>query len=314
MKLLSVILPAYNEEKMIEKARDTLGRVLSEQDIPYEIVFVDDGSKDQTWPEIEKAAKKDNHVAGVHFSRNFGKESAMMAGLASAGGDCCVVMDCDLQHPPETVVEMYRLWEQGYEVVEGVKHSRGKESLAHRASAGMFYKIISKAVGIDMSRASDFKLLDRKAVDALLEMPERNAFFRALSAWIGYKTTSVEFDVREREEGVSKWSTKSLIRYAITNIVSFSSAPMQLVTGAGVFMFLLAIVLGIQTLVHYFTGNAVEGFTTVILLLLLIGSILMISLGIIGYYISKIYEEVKGRPRYLISRKIDSQVKEQRNR
>ena len=314
MKRLSVILPAYNEEKMIEKARDTLGRVLSEQDIPYEIVFVDDGSKDQTWPEIEKAAKKDNHVAGVHFSRNFGKESAMMAGLASAGGDCCVVMDCDLQHPPETVVEMYRLWEQGYEVVEGVKHSRGKESLAHKASAGMFYKIISKAVGIDMSRASDFKLLDRKAVDALLEMPERNAFFRALSAWIGYKTTSVEFDVREREEGVSKWSTKSLIRYAITNIVSFSSAPMQFVTGAGVFMFLLAVVLGIQTLVHYFTGNAVEGFTTVILLLLLIGSILMISLGIIGYYISKIYEEVKGRPRYLISRKIDSQVKEQRNR
>ena len=314
MKRLSVILPAYNEEKMIEKARDTLGRVLSEQDIPYEIIFVDDGSKDQTWPEIEKAAKKDNHVAGVHFSRNFGKESAMMAGLASAGGDCCVVMDCDLQHPPETVVEMYRLWEQGYEVVEGVKHSRGKESLAHRASAGMFYKIISKAVGIDMSRASDFKLLDRKAVDALLEMPERNAFFRALSAWIGYKTTSVEFDVREREEGVSKWSTKSLIRYAITNIVSFSSAPMQFVTGAGVFMFLLAVILGIQTLVHYFTGNAVEGFTTVILLLLLIGSILMISLGIIGYYISKIYEEVKGRPRYLISRKIDSQVKEQRNR
>ena len=314
MKRLSVILPAYNEEKMIEKARDTLGRILSEQDIPYEIVFVDDGSKDQTWPEIEKAAEKDNHVAGVHFSRNFGKESAMMAGLASAGGDCCVVMDCDLQHPPETVVEMYRLWEQGYEVVEGVKHSRGKESLAHKASAGMFYKIISKAVGIDMSRASDFKLLDRKAVDALLEMPERNAFFRALSAWIGYKTTSVEFDVREREEGVSKWSTKSLIRYAITNIVSFSSAPMQFVTGAGVFMFLLAVVLGIQTLVHYFTGNAVEGFTTVILLLLLIGSILMISLGIIGYYISKIYEEVKGRPRYLISRKIDSQVKEQRNR
>ena len=314
MKLLSVILPAYNEEKMIEKARDTLGRILSEQDIPYEIVFVDDGSKDQTWSEIEKAAEKDNHVAGVHFSRNFGKESAMMAGLASAGGDCCVVMDCDLQHPPETVVEMYRLWEQGYEVVEGVKHSRGKESLAHKASAGMFYKIISKAVGIDMSRASDFKLLDRKAVDALLEMPERNAFFRALSAWIGYKTTSVEFDVREREEGVSKWSTKSLIRYAITNIVSFSSAPMQFVTGAGVFMFLLAVVLGIQTLVHYFTGNAVEGFTTVILLLLLIGSILMISLGIIGYYISKIYEEVKGRPRYLISRKIDSQVKEQGNR
>lgn len=311
MKLLSVILPAYNEEKMIEKAGTVIGRILEEQKIPYEIVFVDDGSKDRTWSEIDRTAVNNPHIAGVHFSRNFGKESAMLAGLANAKGDCCVVMDCDLQHPPETVVEMYRLWEQGYEVVEGVKHSRGKESLAHKASAGMFYKLISKAVGIDMSRASDFKLLDRKAVDALLEMPERNAFFRALSAWIGYKATSVEFDVREREEGVSKWSTKSLIRYAITNIVSFSSAPMQFVTGAGVFVFLLAVILGIQTLVHYFTGNAVAGFTTVILLLLLIGSILMISLGIIGYYISKIYEEVKGRPRYLISRKIDSEMKGQ---
>ena len=264
MKLLSVILPAYNEEKMIEKAGTVIGRILEEQKIPYEIVFVDDGSKDRTWSEIDRTAVNNPHIAGVHFSRNFGKESAMLAGLANAKGDCCVVMDCDLQHPPETVVEMYRLWEQGYEVVEGVKHSRGKESLAHKASAGMFYKLISKAVGIDMSRASDFKLLDRKAVDALLEMPERNAFFRALSAWIGYKTTSVEFDVREREEGVSKWSTKSLIRYAITNIVSFSSAPMQFVTGAGVFVFLLAVILGIQTLVHYFTGNAVAGFTTVI--------------------------------------------------
>ncbi len=308
MKLLSVVLPAYNEEKMIEKAGIVIGQILEEQKIPYEIVFVDDGSKDGTWSEIERTAQKDPHIAGVHFSRNFGKESAMLAGLANTKGDCCVVMDCDLQHPPETVVEMYRLWEQGYEVVEGVKHSRGKESLAHKASAGMFYKLISKAVGIDMSRASDFKLLDRKAVDALLDMPERNAFFRALSAWIGYKTTSVEFDVREREEGESKWSTKSLIRYAITNIVSFSSAPMQFVTGAGVFVFFLAVILGIQTLIHYFTGNAVEGFTTVILLLLLIGSILMISLGIIGYYISKIYEEVKGRPRYLISRKIDSEI------
>ena len=308
MKLLSVVLPAYNEEKMIEKAGSVIGQILEEQKIPYEIVFVDDGSKDGTWSEIERTAQKDPHIAGVHFSRNFGKESAMLAGLANTKGDCCVVMDCDLQHPPETVVEMYRLWEQGYEVVEGVKHSRGKESLAHKASAGMFYKLISKAVGIDMSRASDFKLLDRKAVDALLDMPERNAFFRALSAWSGYKTTSVEFDVREREEGESKWSTKSLIRYAITNIVSFSSAPMQFVTGAGVFVFFLAVILGIQTLIHYFTGNAVEGFTTVILLLLLIGSILMISLGIIGYYISKIYEEVKGRPRYLISRKIDSEI------
>lgn len=308
MAVLSVVLPAYNEEKMIEKAVKVISGILKTAEIPYELVFVDDGSKDSTWEYIKKESGENKRITGIHFSRNFGKEAAMMAGLANAKGDCCVVMDCDLQHPPETLVEMYRLWEQGYEVVEGVKRSRGKESVLHKASAGLFYKMISKAVKIDMSRASDFKLMDRKAVDAILEMPERNAFFRALSSWVGFKTASVEFDVREREEGESKWSTWSLVKYAVTNIVAFSSAPMQCVTFAGIFVLVLAIILGIQTLARYFMGHAVEGFTTVILLLLFIGSIIMISLGIIGYYISKIYEEVKGRPRYLISKKIDSEL------
>ena len=215
-----------------------------------------------------------------------------------------------LQHPPETLVEMYRLWEQGYEVIEGVKRSRGKESILHRASAGMFYKIMSKAVQIDMSRASDFKLMDRKAVEALLSMPERNAFFRALSSWVGYRTTSVEFDVQERTEGESKWSTWSLIKYAVRNIVGFSSAPLQMITVAGVLTLLLAVVLGIQSLVKYFCGHALEGFTTVILLLLIIGSLIMLSLGVIGIYIAKIYEEVKGRPRYFIARKISGRKKD----
>lgn len=302
--MLSVILPAYNEEKMLGKAANVISKILEDAKIPYELVFVNDGSKDNTWNEIEKAAAANPNVVGIHFSRNFGKESAMFAGLANARGECCAVMDCDLQHPPEILVEMYRLWEQGYEVVEAVKRSRGKESIFHKASAGLFYKMISKAVKIDMSRASDFKLMDRKAVDALLAMPEKNAFFRALSSWIGYNTISVEFDVQEREEGESKWSTWSLVKYAITNIVAFSAAPMQLVTIAGVLVFLLGVIMGIQTLVKFCMGHAVEGFTTVILLILIIGSIIMISLGIIGYYISKIYEEVKGRPRYLVSKKI----------
>ena len=300
-------MPAYNEEKMIKKAAETVSAILSAEKISYEIVFVNDGSKDQTWSEIEQASRKNPHIVGVNFSRNFGKESAMLAGLASASGDCCAVMDCDLQHPPETLVEMYRLWEQGYEVIEGVKRTRGKESAMHRASAGMFYRIISKAVGIDMSRASDFKLLDRKAVDALLAMPERNTFFRALSSWVGFRTVSVEFDVQERTEGESKWSTWSLIQYAVKNIVSFSTVPMQCVTVAGILVFLFAVVLGVQSLVKYFSGHALEGFTTVILLILIIGSIIMISLGIIGYYIAKIYEEVKGRPRYIISKVVRSE-------
>lgn len=307
--MLSIVIPAYNEEKMIWKTTEVVSGIMEREKIPFELVFVNDGSKDQTWEMIEKAAEKNSHVTGIRFSRNFGKESAIFAGLANAEGDCIAVMDCDLQHPPETLVEMYRLWEQGYEVVEGVKRSRGKESVLHRASAGMFYKIMSKAVQIDMSRASDFKLMDRKAVEALLSMPERNAFFRALSSWVGYRTTSVEFDVQERTEGESKWSTWSLIKYAVRNIVGFSSAPLQMITVAGVLTLLLAVVLGIQSLVKYFCGHALEGFTTVILLLLIIGSLIMLSLGVIGIYIAKIYEEVKGRPRYFIARKISGRKK-----
>ena len=308
--MLSIVIPAYNEEKMILKTTEVVSGIMEREKIPFELVFVNDGSKDQTWEMIEKAAEKNSHVTGIRFSRNFGKESALFAGLANAEGDCIAVMDCDLQHPPETLVEMYRLWEQGYEVIEGVKRSRGKESIPHRASAGMFYKIMSKAVQIDMSRASEFKLMDRKAVEALLSMPERNAFFRALSSWVGYRTTSVEFDVQERTEGESKWSTWSLIKYAVRNIVGFSSAPLQMITVAGVLTLLLAVVLGIQSLVKYFCGHALEGFTTVILLLLIIGSLIMLSLGVIGIYIAKIYEEVKGRPRYFIARKISGRKKD----
>ena len=308
--MLSIVIPAYNEEKMILKTTEVVSGIMEREKIPFELVFVNDGSKDQTWEMIDKAAEKNSHVTGIRFSRDFGKESAIFAGLANAEGDCIAVMDCDLQHPPETLVEMYRLWEQGYEVIEGVKRSRGKESILHRASAGMFYKIMSKAVQIDMSRASDFKLMDRKAVEALLSMPERNAFFRALSSWVGYRTTSVEFDVQERTEGESKWSTWSLIKYAVRNIVGFSSAPLQMITVAGVLTLLLAVVLGIQSLVKYFCGHALEGFTTVILLLLIIGSLIMLSLGVIGIYIAKIYEEVKGRPRYFIARKISGRKKD----
>lgn len=299
---ISIVLPAYNEEKMIERATHTITEILEHSKIHYELIFIDDGSTDQTWNEIEESSKKYQHIVGVHFSRNFGKEAAILAGLASATGDCCVVMDCDLQHPPEKIIEMYRLWEDGYEVVECIKHSRGKESFLHKMSAGLFYKLISKATKIDMSKASDFKLLDRKAVDALLNLPEKNAFFRALSSWVGFEKIQIEFDVQAREEGVSKWSTWSLIKYAVTNIAAFSSVPMQFVTIAGVITLVFAIILAIQTLIKYFYGSAIEGFTTVILLILFIGSLIMVSLGIIGYYISKMYEEIKCRPRYIISK------------
>ncbi len=298
--MLSVILPAYNEKDMIPVAAETLAGILDKEGIAFELLFVNDGSTDGTWDAICRAREKDPRVCGICFSRNFGKEAAMFAGLEKARGDCCVVLDCDLQHPPEKIVEMYRLWEQGYEVVEGIKEDRGEESGLHRFAANSFYGLISRATGMDMASSSDFKLLDRKVVDTLNAMPERNVFFRALSFWVGFRRAEVKYDVRERTAGESKWSTRALIKYAVTNIGSFSSAPLHLITVMGVIALIVAIVFSVVSLVQKLMGVALGGFTTVIILLLLFGSLIMISLGIIGYYIARIYEEVKGRPRYVI--------------
>lgn len=302
MSRLSVVLPAYNEELTVAKTCRILGEILDSNGISHELVIVDDGSSDGTWKQIEEISRRDPDVTGVHFSRNFGKEAAIVAGLAQAGGDAVAVMDCDLQHPPETLVEMFRLWEQGYEVVEGIKKDRGKESMLHRKSAGFFYRVMSGATGFNMRNASDFKLLDRKAVESVLAMPERSMFFRATSSWVGFKSTSVHFEVQEREAGESKWSTGSLISYAFRNIVAFTTLPLQFVTAGAVGCFICSLILLVYSLVRYFTGHAVEGYTTLLIVLLFIGSAVMMSLGIIGYYIARIYEEVKRRPRYIVSK------------
>lgn len=312
MDKLSIVLPAYNEEQMIEKTCSTLREILEQAEINYELIFVDDGSSDRTWIKIEKNALEDHRIKGIHFSRNFGKEAAIYAGLAQAEGDAVAVMDCDLQHPPATLLEMYELWKKGFEVIEGKKSSRGKESMMHKKSAGIFYHMMSAAIRIDMNDTSDFKLLDRKAVNAILSMPEQNMFFRAVTSWIGFKTTVVEFEVQERVAGESKWSTWSLIKYAFTNIVSFTTVPLQFVSIAGMLCFVCSVLLIIYSLIQYFCGAAVEGYTTIIIVLLFIGSGIMISLGIIGYYIARIYEEVKRRPRYIISSMINRSTRKER--
>lgn len=306
MALLSIILPSYNEEQNIANTAKVLSELMEQEYIDYELIFVSDGSKDNTYQEILKAAAANPHVKGAEFSRNFGKEAGIFAGLSLAVGDAVVVMDCDLQHPPKVILEMWKLWQEGYEVVEGIKSSRGKESIAHKMSAGLFYKIMSKLIKMDMNASSDYKLLDRKVVDVLLELPEKNTFFRALTFWAGFRTTTVEYEVQERVYGQSKWSVISLMKYAITNATSFSTLPLQLVTVMGMISILFSVILAIQTLFRYLMGNAVEGFTTVILLVLIIGGFIMLSLGIIGHYIARIYEEVKGRPRYIISKVTDN--------
>ena len=307
MSLLSVIIPSYNEENNIEQAAERLSAVLENAGLAYELLFVDDGSRDRTYELICQTAKKNPCVRGIAFSRNFGKEAAIFAGLREAKGDACVVTDCDMQFPPEVIPKMAALWQQGYEVVEGKKTTRGTERATHGLFARLFYSLIGRAVGMDMQSSSDFKLLDRKVVDALNLLTERDTFFRALSFWAGFRTATVEFEVADRVNGTSKWSFKGLLKYAVNNITSFTTAPLRLVTFLGALLLVGTFVLGVHTLVRYFIGTAVEGFTTVILLLLLIGGSIMISLGIIGHYIARIYDEVKNRPRYIVSRRTEEE-------
>ncbi len=306
--MLSVILPVYNEENNIKRAYQAIKEVLLPKGIDFELVFVNDGSRDKSFEVIRELTEQvsDAKIIGLSFSRNFGKEAAIFAGLSHATGDVCAVMDCDLQHPPETLLEMYALWEQGFEIIEGVKRSRGKENPVYKVFAKLFYRMISHSTGIEMYRSSDFKMLDRKVVDEYVKLTERNIFFRALSSWLGYKSAVVEFDVKERASGTTKWSIKSLVRYAVGSITSFTTAPMQLITFSGIIFFIFALILGIQSIVKWATGHALEGFTTVILLLLLTGSLIMISLGIIGYYLARIYEEIKGRPRCIVEEIVKS--------
>ena len=307
--LLSIVIPAFNEEENIQNTADVVRGIMDEARIPYEIVFVSDGSKDGTFAKVLEIAKMDSRVRGLEFSRNFGKEAAIFAGLGAAKGGCAAVMDCDLQHPPQTIVEMYHLWEQGYEIVEGVKNTRGKESVFHKMFAGSFYKLLSSLTGTDMENTSDFKLLDKNVIDVLLDMPERKTFFRAMSFWVGFKSCQVGYDVQERAFGTTKWSFFKLVRYAISNIVSFSTKPLSIVTYMGGISLFAGLIMGVQTLVRFFAGRAQEGFTTVILLLLLLGGGILLGLGILGSYIAAIYQEVKQRPRYIVRLDTDKLLK-----
>ena len=299
--MLSVVIPAFNEQEMVPAAAEQIDGILSRAGIPHELIFIDDGSRDATWAEIRAESEHRDTVRGVHFSRNFRKVAAIFAGLQAADGVIVAVIDCDLQHPPEKLVEMYRLWEQGVEVVEGVKTDRGEESLAHRVAAKTFYRLISEATHIDMTRASDFKLLDRKAVNVLLSMREKRAFFRALSSWIGFRTAEVPYEVRERAAGESKWSTWLLIKYALSNITAFTSLPLHLITGCGAASFLAALIVGIVSIVRLAMGRVVTGLTGAVILLLFLSGLIMVGLGIIGYYLGNIYMEIQDRPRFIVS-------------
>ena len=304
--LISVVVPLYNEGAHLGAFLSDLKTALHQAGRPSEVVLVDDGSADDTWETIKDQARTLPSLRAIRLSRNFGKELALCAGLERARGDAVMVMDGDGQHPPSLLPVMVEKWQtSGADIVQAVKIKRGRESFVGKLGALLFYLILNKLSGFELKGSSDFKLMNRKAVNAWLKMGERNVFFRGMTAWMGFSIVRIPFEVVARRGGKSSWSYFKRWKLALVGITTFSSLPLHLVTFAGVIFFIFAVGLGIQTLYLKLAGRAFTGFATVILLELIIGSLLMISLGIIGEYLARIYEEVKGRPRYLVSESIE---------
>lgn len=292
----------FNEEAVVCIVLGDLRGRLAEIALPYEIICVDDGSTDGTGAMLEAEAQTDHSLVVIRFSRNFGKEAALAAGLDQARGRAAILLDSDLQHPPALLAEFVRRWQGGADVVNGVKAERGKESLAYRASAGLFNRLMSASLpggGAGFEGASDFKLLDRQVIEALKACPERNRFFRGLVAWVGFRVDSVPFEVQERAAGRSKWSQALLLRYSIRNLLSFSALPLRLVAAAGFSTLLFTVGLGAWTLYRYARGDSLAGFPTVILVELLLGSLILTGLGVVALYLAEMFDEQKKRPIYL---------------
>ena len=307
LPFISVVVPVYREAAEIRGFLGAVRNHLKESGASYELVVVDDGSPDESWSAISAEAKSDPNIRALRLSRNFGKESALCAGLEVARGDAVIVMDSDGQHPATLIPEMLSQWQSsGADIVEAVKARRGQESISSKLGALLFYELLNKLSGFRFKGASDFKLMNRKAVNAWLQMPERNVFFRGMTVWMGFKTVQVPFEVPPRSAGQSAWSAFKRLKLALIGITAFSSFPLHFVTLAGAIFLIVSVVLGVETLYLKLAGRAVSGFATVILLELVIGSLLMISLGVIGEYLARIYEEVKRRPRYVVMESINA--------
>jgi len=304
-KTLALIIPVYNEEKALRTNFKAIKDVLAEDGIAAQFLFVDDGSKDDTWGLITALAAEDSFVSGIKFARNFGKEIALRAGIEAIEADLYLTMDSDLQHPPRYIKEMLLLMEkEGADIIDGVKSNRGHETLKYKLFAKGFYKTLRAITGLEMDNSSDFKLMNRHVIETLRGFHERNLFFRGIVSWVGFKVVKFPFAVEDRKAGTSHFSFGRLVFLALNAILSYTSKPLYLTLFSGFLFLLFALIVGVQTIYNFFFGHAISGFSTVILLILITGSMIMLSLGIIGVYISRIYEEIKRRPRYIIDKRI----------
>jgi glycosyltransferase involved in cell wall biosynthesis len=301
-RCLSVVVPALNEEDGIEGTVQELARTMRPLPYRFEIIVVDDGSRDRTFDRVAAMSDAGWPVRAIRLSRNFGKEAALLAGLQQARGDAVLTIDADLQHPPGLIPNMVAAWERGAKVVHAVKRRHGEHWWV-RFRAHVIYVLITSVGGIDVRNSSDFKLLDRTVIDVLVQsVPERGRFYRGLVRWLGFPQATLEFEVGRRAQGESRWTFRSLLGLSLTALVSFTSAPLRIVTVLGGLTFALGAVIASDTLISWHRGRAVSGFATIIMTLLIVGSFIMISLGIIGEYIAKIYDEIKQRPVFVIDR------------
>jgi glycosyltransferase involved in cell wall biosynthesis len=297
---VSVVVCMYNEAEVIGRCVDAIRQAITGTAHTFEVVCVDDGSSDGCGDTVLRIGLEDARVRLVTLSRNFGKEAAMSAGLDAARGACVVFIDADLQHPPEVIPKMLAAWQAGADIVDGVKAHRGREGFAYRLFAETFYWLMGSAVGSSLRDSSDFKLLDRAVADAIRAMPERTRFLRGLVAWVGFRRETVSFQVQPRAAGQTRWSSFGLFRYSLNNLVSFSSFPLRVVAWVGAVIILGGAMLALRALYQWFSGTAIDGFTTVIVLQTVLSGVTLLSIGVIAVYIAQMYDELKGRPVYVV--------------
>lgn len=302
--LCSVIVPMYNEEEVIPETYRRLTKVMDDINESYEIIFINDGSRDNTKAMLSELCKTDKRVKMIDFARNFGHQIAITAGMDYAAGDCMVIIDGDLQDPPELIPDMIEIWRSGFDVVYGKRKSRQGETFFKKFTAKIFYRLLGKLTDVDIPvDTGDFRLIDRKVCEALKQLPERSRYVRGLMSWVGFKQTAIEFERSERFAGETKYPLKKMLKLAMDGIMSFSYKPLRIASYLGTFLslasFLYLIFVLLQKLI--FPESAQSGWASIIAVSLFFNGIILLMLGIIGEYIGRIYDEAKGRPLYIIS-------------
>jgi dolichol-phosphate mannosyltransferase len=305
--LISVVAPVFNEHSTLPELHRRLTEVLGPL-APYEVVLVDDGSSDGSWDTLLALAARDPHLRLLRLSRNFGHQAALSAGLDAARGDAIVLMDADLQDPPEVIPQLVGKWREGFDVVYAIRGEREGEPRLRLASISLFYRLLYRITSTEIPQnVGDFRLLSRRAADAITAMPERARFLRGMTSWIGFRQTGVQYTREARYAGESKYPPRKLLRLALDGITSFSTAPIKLVTALGFALVVFCVgVLAWTLYVRFFTSHHPQGWTSVIAVVLLLGGVQLLSLGVIGQYVARIFDETKQRPLYLVDEVVEN--------